>query len=116
MSIRSLRTTSTPEDKWLENHNKTHGAGVENHPNYHCLIGNDTYLQEWFASMKNPNWKAHKQSLFDLLEDIKENGIQHHVRIYRDGRINTGHKRLCIGYLLGIDTVRAEVVPDDFKL
>lgn len=115
VSIRSLRTTYSEDDKWLETHQKVFGSGVDQHPNYLCLKGDDNYLKMWFTSM-NIDWEPQKKKLFDLLEDIKKNGIIDHIKIYRDGRINTGHKRVCIGMFLGIEYVRAEVIEDSFKL
>lgn len=116
VSIRSLRTTYTPEDKWLETHHKVFGAGIDHHPAYLSLKGNDDELKLWFASMDNPDWKGYSKALIDLVKDIKKNGVLEHIKIYRDGRINTGHKRSAVCLFLGIDLIRAEVVPDDYKL
>ena len=116
VSIRSLKTTYTLNDKWLETHHKVFGSGVENHPNYLCLKGDDNYLKMWFASMNNSNWEIQKKNLFELLKDIKKNGINDQIKIYRDGRINTGHKRACIALFLGQELIRVEIVQDDYKL
>jgi hypothetical protein len=116
VSIKSLRASYTPNDKWLDDYQKVFGQAVEFHPNYLCLKGDDNYLKLWFVSQNNPNWEEQKKKLFSLMEDIKKNGIQDHIKIYRDGRINTGHKRCCISLFLGNDLIRAEVVPDDYKL
>lgn len=115
VAIRSLKTTSTPDDKWMETYEKVHGYGIEKHPNYRALKGDDEPLKLWFASY-DTDWKKQKDILMNLLEDIKKNGMRDQIKIYRDGRINTGHKRAAIMHFLGETIIRVEVVQDDYKL
>jgi len=113
--LKSLKTTATPDDSWFENHQKVFGTGLDVHPNYKYLEGDDSYIKMWFTYM-GVDWKKQTDKLDELLKDIKKNGINDQIRIYRDGRINTGHKRACIALFLGYEFIRVEVVPDDFKL
>lgn len=113
--IKSLKTTYTYDDIWLKNYQKQHGDSVITHPNYKAIIGNDVFLQLWFNSL-GLDWKKQMDSLLELLDDIKNNGIKKPIKIYKDYRINTGHKRAAIALFLGYSLIEAEIISDDTKL
>ena len=115
VSIHSLRTTYTEDDVWLKKYQEVVGTGVEYHPNYLCLKGDDSFLREWFQSL-GLDWEERKSQIIELFEDIKDNGIKEPIKIYKDMKINTGHKRACIALFLGQELIRAEIVQDDYKL
>jgi hypothetical protein len=115
VSITSLKTTTTIDDLWFFNYRNNFGYGIEVHPNYKALKGDREPLEEWCKSLRI-NSKVWMRNLLDLLEDIKKNGIKEPIWIYKDYRINTGHKRVSIALFLGYTTIKAVIVPDDVKV
>ena len=115
VSIISLKTTTSIDDVWFFKHRMDYGYGIEAHPNYLALKGETKFLEDWCNSL-GINAKAWMRTLLDLLDDIKKNGIKEPILIYKDYRINTGHKRASIALFLGYTTIKAIIVSDEVKL
>lgn len=113
VSIMSLRITS--EDEWLDDYIRRWGAGVRTSPNYQFLMGNTQILKGWFDFL-NLDWLKRAYELLDVYMSIKEFGQLEPIKIYRDNRINTGHKRAAIMLFLGYENIKAEIVEDEHKL
>lgn len=113
MSITSLRVTY--ETPWLENWVKENGDSVQMHPNTFLLQGTITHMKNWYE-YKGINWEERLIALLKLLWSIHREGQKEPIKVYKDLRINTGHKRASIMYLLGYEKIKAIIVPDDTKL
>lgn len=113
VSITTLKITS--EDKWLQKWVERHGATVGNSPQFKYLLGDSKPMQKWMQHRLLPANYLSKPLMETLASIIKE-GQKEPIKIYKDGRINTGHKRAACLLFLGHDTIQAEIVEDDYKL
>jgi hypothetical protein len=113
VSIDALKVTY--EDKWLENYVKKNGDSVSKFPLYLALKGNTTPLKDW-SNFRSMSLKYRIENLIDLYKDIIYNGQLEPIKIYKDMRINTGHKRASCMKLMGYKKISAIIVEDDYKL
>jgi ParB-like chromosome segregation protein Spo0J len=109
----SLKITS--EDAWLHQYIREHGHGVKTSPNYLALTGNHEPLKRWFEFI-GQDWQHRLSVLQSVLKSVIDHGQLEPIYVYKDGRINTGHKRCAVLMFLNKETVKAVEVPDDFKL
>lgn len=111
VKIKDLRITG--EDEWKLNYIKECGDSIYTYPEYLYLkdgVGN--LLEQWlggYAQFRMGHLTAVKKHL-------KEFGQLKPIKIYKDMRINTGHKRAAGLASLGKETIKAIIVPDDTKL
>lgn len=113
VSITALKITA--EDDFLIGHISSWGASIRNSPHYMYLIGIATPMLKWM-DMRKLDQDYHTKKLIELLVDIAKNGQKEPIKIYKDGRINTGHKRTACMLYLGYKKIKAEIVPDNYKL
>lgn len=113
VKIKDLKYTS--EDKWLDGYKIHCGNTVKWHPNYLALTGEIIFLKEWFEYRKL-DWLDRMGELIALHNDINKNGQKEPIKIYKDMRINNGHKRASVMLYLGYEEINAKIVPDDYKL
>lgn len=111
--IRDLKVTS--EDAWLDRWIKKNGDKVAQSPQYLYLIGNPEPMISWMKYRKTPKEHLSKKIIEVLVSLIKE-GQKEPIKIYKDYRICTGHKRATCLLYLGKETIEAQVVGDLYKL
>lgn len=113
VSITLLKITS--EDKWLDNYIKIKGDKIENSPQYFYLIGKMKPIFEWMDYRKlNQDYLTKR--LIEILVSIVRDEQKKSIKIYKDYRINTGHKRASCMLYLGYEKIKAIIVPDNYKL
>lgn len=113
LSITSLKITY--EDEWLKKYVELFGDSVEMSPQHQYLIGNKEPLKYWML-YRNIDWVTRANIMDELVGDIVLNGQKEPIKVYKDFRINTGHKRSAVLLYQGKITIKAEYVPDDYKL
>lgn len=113
VKIKDLKITS--EDEWLDNWIADYGSGVERSPQYLALRGKTIPLASWMES-RDLDFNKRLRMLHNVYNSIKAEGQKTPIKIYKDMRINTGHKRASAMLALGFDKIKAEIVPDDYKL
>lgn len=112
--IASLKITADKKDNWLKNYIKRRDSIVDS-PHYLYLIGQPQVMAEWMEFRRLPA-NYHTEKLVRLLVDIAKNGQRNPIKIYKDGRINTGHKRAVCMFYLGYKTIRTVTISNDYKL
>ncbi len=113
LSITSLRITH--EDLWLKNWVEDHGDDVQFSPNYLALMGDVKPLKAWFE-YRGLDWRLRLLTLLYVYKSVKANGQIEPIKVYKDLRINTGHKRTAALLALHKEKVQAIYVPDTYKL
>lgn len=113
VSITSLRITA--EDYWLERWIKTNGDSVARSPHYRYLQGKGEAMRSWMMS-RSLEYDYLTEPMMQVLRSLIDEGQKEPIKIYKDMRINTGHKRAACLLFLGKETIKAEIVPDDYKL
>lgn len=113
MSITALKVN--PDDEWLTDYIRDNGDGVENSPHFKYLKGKSKDLHLWMSKRSLP-WDYVSKPLMDTLVSLIKEGQKEPIKIYKDMKINTGHKRAACMLFLGFDKIKAVVVPDDYKL
>lgn len=103
------------EDDWLKEWTEKIGFGVSTSPQYLYLKGKPDAMMEWMNYRKLPSFHLTKP-LMDTLKSILRVGQLEPIKIYKDMRIATGHKRAACLLFLGKDKIKAEFVEDDYKL
>lgn len=111
--ITSLKITS--EDKWLERWIKNNGDQVRQSPQYLYLCGETEPLEEWMKFRKLP-LRYMAVPLMNTLQSLIKDGQKEEILVYKDSRINTGHKRAACLLWLGHTEIDARFVDDDYKL
>lgn len=113
--IELLRITPDVEGKFLKHWIIDYGEGVKDSPHYLYLCGDYEPVAEWMRQRKlNPGYLS--QKLMQLLQSIIWEGQKEPILIYKDMRINTGHKRAACLLFLKEKTIKARIVPDHYKL
>ena len=113
--IYKLRISVTPDDKWGLEYIRRWGDSIMTSPQFMYLHGMGSYCLERSKAMGIPeNYTA--GPLMQVLKSIMEQGQKEPILIYRDFRINTGHKRAACMLFLGRDFIKAEYVDDNYKL
>lgn len=111
--IISLKITA--EDPWLKNYIEQWGDSVETSPQYKYLLGHPFDLQCWMDYRGLPIEHLASPLMVTLRSMIKE-GQKNPILVYKDMRINTGHKRAACALFLGLKSIKSEFVEDDYKL
>jgi hypothetical protein len=111
--IKDLRITY--EDEWLEKWVSLVGDGVYESPQYLALVGVVTPFDRWME-FRGLSASDRYVGLMGVYSSIKKDGQKEPIKIYKDMRINTGHKRSAALAILGHEYIDAEYVPDDYKL
>ena len=102
----------TGEDEWMLEHIKKTGGSIYEYPAYTYYRGDDTLLKEWLK-----DYASYRMGQLDtIMKHLKEFGQLEPIRIYKDMRICSGHKRASALASLGKETIKAIIVPDDTKL
>lgn len=105
----------TTEDSWSKNWVVSHSDSVYRSPHYLYLQGNGQPMLDWLTFRKLPvDYLA--RPLIKILVSILKEGQKEPIKIYKDGRINTGHKRAAAMAYLGHKKIKATVVEDNYKL
>lgn len=113
VSITALRITS--EDRWLKEYIKNNGDSVFKSPHFLYLSGDPMPVYLWMVC-RNLELKHITHPLMLTLQSLIKEGQKKPIKIYKDMRINTGHKRAACMLFLGYKTIKAIIVPDDYKL
>lgn len=113
--IKLLRITTDVNEVWLTHWIKENGDLVQDSPQYLYLLGDFEPMWEWsrFRHM-HPTYQS--KQLMDVFKSIIYEGQKEPIKIYKDMRINTGHKRAACMLFLGAKNIKAEIVADDTKL
>lgn len=113
VSITSLRITA--EDDWLKSYIDVFTDEVEASPQYRYLKGKRRELLHWMRYRGLPF--AHIATPLDeVLASMRKSGQLEPIQIYKDMRINNGHKRAAVSLYLNFDKINAIIIPDDTKL
>ena len=113
--IKLLRVTHEVEGYWMMNWIKENGDSVKDSPQYLYLMGDFEPLWDWCRFRHLPSMYMSKK-LMEVLYSIVYEGQKEPIKIYKDMRINTGHKRAACLLFLGAKNIKAEIVSDDTKL
>lgn len=113
VSITVLRITG--EDNWMKDYIDRVGDKVETSPHFLYLLGRSMEMVEWMNYRKLSEEYITGKMMIILKSLIKE-GQKEPIKIYKDMRINTGHKRAACMLFLGYSKIKALIVPNDFKL
>lgn len=113
VKISDLRITS--EDPWMDKHIEKFHDSVSISPHYRYLNGTYHWIAEWTNFRKLDKNYITWPLMLTLQSLIKEGQLEP-IKIYKDMRINTGHKRAACMLFLGYETIKAIIVPDDTKL
>lgn len=113
--ISLLRITPDVEGVWLTNWIKENGDSIKESPAYLYLEGDYEPLRSWCDFHHLPSFYL-SQKLMEVLKSIIYEGQKEPILLYRDMRINTGHKRAACMLYLGAKTIKAIIVSDDYKL
>lgn len=113
VSISALKVTS--EDKWLRTWIEKNGDSVKKSPHYKWLNGDVKPIYDWmkFRKLRRDYITI---PLIQIFKSLLNEGQKEPIKIYKDRRINTGHKRAACLLFMGKKTIKAEIVPDDYKL
>lgn len=111
--ITSLKIAN--EDNWLKDWIKKNGAEIKNSPLYLYLLGDYEPVQEWCRFRNLPSYYM-TQKLMQILSSIIWEGQKESILIYENMTINTGHKRVACLLFLKRKSIKAQVVPDNYKL
>lgn len=113
--IELLRVTPDVDGVWFKKWIEENGEGVKVCPQYLYLVGDFEPMWDWMRFRHLPSSYI-VQPLMKILKSIIYEGQKEPIKIYKDMRINTGHKRVaCLAYL-GAKTIKAIIVSDDTKL
>ena len=115
VQIKDLRITHEINAVWLKRWIEANGDAVKDSPQYLYLCGDYEPLWEWCKYRRIPK-TYFSQKIMDTLKSLIHEGQKEPIKIYRDMRINTGHKRAACMLFLGAKTIKAVIVPDDYKL
>lgn len=115
VKISDLRITHEKKAVWLKQWIKENGDAVKDSPQYLYLCGDYEPVQAWCKYMRLPP-TYFSQKIMMVLKSIIYEGQKEPIKIYKDMRINTGHKRSACLLYLGEKFIRAVVVPDNYKL
>lgn len=113
--IKILRITPDNTGVWIDHWIKQNGDGVKESPHYLYLTGDFEPLWDWMRFRYLPSGYL-AQKMMAVLKSLILEGQKEPIKIYKDMRINTGHKRAACMLFLGARTIKAEIVPDDTKL
>lgn len=113
VKISDLRITA--EDLFLKSYVAQASDRVEHSPQYYYLIGYYKVMSEWMQ-YRNLDYSYITTRLMYTLKSLISVGQLEPIKIYKDMRINTGHKRAACMLFLGYETIKAIIVPDDTKL
>lgn len=113
VKISELRITA--EDMWLLGYIDQTGGGIMSSPHYLYLRGLYETMYEWMQRRDLMPYYI-TMPMMDVLQSIIKEGQKEPIKIYKDMRINTGHKRAACMLFLGYKTIKAIIVPDNTKL
>lgn len=113
VKIKDLKVTG--EDEWMLDWIEKSEGLVSKSPHYLYLKGNPVPIVEWMINRNLP-MEYLTGPLIEVLVSLIKDGQKEPIKIYKDKRICTGHKRASCLLYLGKDTIEAEIVSDDYKL
>lgn len=111
--IISLRITG--EDEFMKEWIHRFGDAVKTSPHFLYLLGFYRPVEDWMRFRGLDKYYI-TRPLMRCMQDLMRENQKNPIFIYSDCRINTGHKRAACMLFLGFDTIKAIVVPNNFKL
>ena len=106
VKIKDLKFDS--EDDWLINWAKENGDSINKHPIYLALQGDRMPLHKWCTARKDIWLMERLDLVMDVYKSLIRYGQLEPIKINKNNKIITGHKRACCMLIMGKDEIKAE--------